>query len=51
VLTYTFRPASMCSRRTVQWSVRSTAATFFPTVCTENLIQVDDVIESPKLAK
>ena len=35
----------LCKRRRVSSSAK------YSTVCTENLIQVDDVIESPKLAE
>jgi hypothetical protein len=39
----------MIARSIVRYSVQR--STYDPVVCTENLIPVDDVMESPKLAE
>jgi hypothetical protein len=46
------QPAILDDRRYKQYaSLRDTEFTSKPPVCTENLIRVDDVMESPKLAE
>ncbi len=49
------RPGRQCDGRSKQTYeltfIHRPARDIFPPVCTENLIRVDDVMESPKLAE